>query len=100
MLGEIEVAEACRRRNKPAEATDAVFRLVIYENKVHRCRHANGVLEHNKQHTSTGVEASVEEVVTNVIVWLSTDAGRPGLASSKRTPGKSAVAERVRTPNE
>ena len=100
VLSEVEVAEACRRRDKPAEATDAVFRLIMCDSNVHRCGHANSVLEHDKQHTSTGVEAGVEEAVTNVIVWPSTDAGRPGLASSQRTPGKSAVAERAHTPNE
>ena len=95
MLNEDEVAEAYRRCDKPAEATDAVFRLVIRESNVHRCKHANNVFEHNKQHTSTGVEAGVEEAVMNIIEWPFTDAGRPGLASSKRTPGKSAIAERV-----
>ena len=96
----MEGTEACRSRDKPAEATDVVFRLVMCDSNVHRCGQANSVLEHDKPHTSTGVEAGVEEAVTNVIDWPSTDAGRPGLASSKRTPGKSAVAERVSTPNE
>ena len=92
---QVEDAEACRYRDKPVEATDAVFRLVIREGNVHRCEHVDHVLEHNKQHTSTVVEAGVEEVVTKAIEWPSTDAGRPGLASSPRKPGKSAVAERV-----
>ena len=92
---QVEDAEACRCRDKPAEATDAVFRLVIREGNVHRCEHVDDVLKHNKQHTSTVVEAGVEEVVTKAVEWPSTDAGRPGLASSQRKPGKSAVAERV-----
>ena len=69
------------------EATDVVSRLVMRDSNVHRCGQANSVLEHNKPHTSTVVEAGVGEAVTNVIVWPSTDAGRPGLASSRRTPG-------------
>ena len=95
MLSEVKDAEACRCRDKPAEATDAVFRLVKREGNAHQCGHADDVLEHNKQHTSTVVEAGVKEVVTKAIEWPSTDAGRPGLASSQRKPGKSAVAERV-----
>ena len=100
MLSEMEGTEACHSRDKPAEATDVVFRLVMCDSNVHRCGQANSVFEHDKPHASTGVEAGVEEAITNVIDWLSTDAGRPGLASSKRTPGKSAVAERVSMPNE
>ena len=87
VLSKVESTKACRSRDKPAEATDVVFRLVKRDSNVHRCGHANSVLEHNKPHTSTGVEAGVEKTVKNVIVWPSTDAGRPGLASSKRTPG-------------
>ena len=78
---EVEDAEACRCLDKSAEATDVVFRLVKRDSNVHRCGHANSVPEHNKPHTSTGVEAGVEKTVKNVIVWPSTDAGRPGLAS-------------------
>ena len=87
VLSKAESTKACRNRDKPAEATDVVFRLVKRDSNVHRCGHANSVPEHNKPHTSTGVEAGVEKTVKNVIVWPSTDAGRPGLASSKRTPG-------------
>ena len=87
VLSKVEGTEACRGRDKPVEATDVVFRLVMRDSNVHRCGQANSVLEHNKPHTSTVVEAGVEEAVTNVIVWPSTDAGRPGLASSMRTPG-------------
>ena len=87
VLSKVEGTETSRSRDKPAEATDVVFRLVMSECNVHRCGQASSVLEHSKPHTSTGVEAGVEEAVMNVIVWPSTDAGRPGLASLKRTPG-------------
>ena len=99
VLNEMGGTEACRSRDKLAEATDIVFRLVMRDSNVYRCGQANSVLEHDKPHASTGVEAGVEEAVTNVIDWLSTDAGRPGLASLKGTPGKSDIAERVSTPN-
>ena len=87
VLSKVEGTEACRSRDKPAEATDVVFRLVMRDSNVHRRGQADSVLGHSKPHTSTGVEAGVEEAVKNVIVWPSTDAGRPGLASLKRTPG-------------
>ena len=100
MLSEVEGTEACHSRDKLAEATDVVFCLVRCDSNVHWCGQADGVLEHDKPHTSTSVEAGAEEAVANEIERPSTDAGRPGLALSKRTPGKSAVAERVGTPNE
>ena len=75
VLSKVEGTETCRSRDKPPEATDVVFRLVMRDSNVYRREQANSVLEHRKPHTSTGVvEAGVEEAVKNVIVWPSTDA--------------------------
>ena len=45
VLSRVEDAETCRSRDKSAEATDVVFRLVTRDSNVHRRGQANSVLD-------------------------------------------------------